>query len=177
MIVLAEILRVTKRSRLETHAREVGVALGDLDKAGTRDPIERKALLSCMLEYGKVFRGHSSFMNDATGRLVTLENVVGTMMESVTIASNLLDTDIQLGTVGAEEASALCGSTMDALDAILIDPALKNKMQLAAEGGGSKKMGEEEVEDASTMLGKVKIENRTVDVDSDGEGMEDFDVE
>ena len=42
--------------------------------------------------------------------------------------------------------------------------------------GASKKMGEEE-EDVNVMLGKVKIENRTMDVDSDGEGMEDFDVE
>ena len=185
MVVLSEILRVTKRSRIEIHASEIGVALGDLDKAGTRDPIERKALLSCMMEYGILFRGHKSFMNDATGRLVTLKNVVNTMMECVTIASNLLEIDIKLGTVGAEEASVLCGSAMDALDAILIDPALKKKMllqlQQREEGGeedegASKKMGEEE-EDVNVMLGKVKIENRTMDVDSDGEGMEDFDVE
>ena len=136
------------------------------------------------MEYGILFRGHKSFMNDATGRLVTLKNVVNTMMECDTIASNLLEIDIKLGTVGAEEASVLCASAMDALDAILIDPALKKKMllQQQREDGGeedegaSKKMGEEE-EDVNVMLGKVKIENRTMDVDSDGEGMEDFDVE
>jgi hypothetical protein len=174
LIVLCEILKVIKRARLETHAREIGMALGNIEKANTRDPVERRSLLLCMTEYGKMFCGHASFMNGSTGRLVTLNNTVQTMMQCVDISAKLLAHDIKLGTVGAKEAALLCDSAKQALSAVLIDPALKRQQE------ESKKTGEGSQEDrniVSSVLGSVKVDERTVDLDSDGEGMEDFDVE
>ena len=68
----------------------------------------------------------------------------------------------------------LCDSAKQALSAVLIDPALKRQQE------ESKKTGEGSQEDrniVSSVLGSVKVDERTVDLDSDGEGMEDFDVE
>ena len=173
---------VTKRSRIEAHARDIGMALGDVDKAGTRDSVERRSLLICMLEYGTMFEGRSSFMNHSTGRLVTLNNVVEQMMACVEISSKLLEQDVQVGTVGAEEAAGMCGSVMKRLKAIVVNPNLVLADQSNGGGGGgggsgsgSAKATQEIV--SSNVGGSVKVEHKTVDLDSDGEGMEDFDVE
>merc|ERR1711865_689726 len=130
------------------------------------DSTERKSLLLCMTEYGKMFKGHSSFMNGDTGRLVTLDGAVKSMTDCVEISTKLLKNDIEVGTVGAEEAALLCDGAMEALSAVLIDPALK-------------KIRDEEKENkiVSSSLGSVKVEKKTMDLDSDGEGMEDFDIE
>jgi hypothetical protein len=172
---------VTKRSRIEAHARDIGMALGDVDKAGPRDSVERRSLLICMLEYGTMFEGRSSFMNHSTGRLVTLNNVVEQMMACVEISSKLLEQDVQVGTVGAEEAAGMCGSVMKRLKAIVMNPNLVLADQSNGGGGGggsgsgSAKATQEIV--SSNVGGSVKVEHKTVDLDSDGEGMEDFDVE
>lgn len=188
LIVLSEILKVTKRSRMETHARSIGLALGDVDKANTRDPTERRSLLLCMLAYSELFRGHSSFMNG--GRLVNLKHVVDAMMECVTISLQLLVLDIKVGTVGAEETGGLCAGVMESLEAVVLDPALKNKMESlenleSRERGGPTKEGHKEDGDdgsssaiaSSSVGGSVTVDCKTMDLDSDGEGMEDFDVE
>ena len=124
-----------------------------------------------MTEYGKMFKGHSSFMNGDTGRLVTLDGAVKSMMDCVEISTKLLKNDIEVGTVGAEEAALLCDGAMEALSAVLIDPALKKIRD------EQKNTTEKENKIVSSSLGSVKVEKKTMDLDSDGEGMEDFDIE
>jgi hypothetical protein len=167
LIVLSEIINVTKRSRIQPHAREIGLALGDIEKAYTRDSVERRSLLECMLAYGNMFEGHCSFMNDSTGRLVTLTNVVRGMLDCVEISSKLLENDAKVGTVGAEEASGMCEGVMKSLKAVIMEEEEEMKVE-----------NEEENDIRSTTIGgSVKVAKKTTDLDSDGDGMEDFDVE
>ena len=70
---------------------------------------------------------------------------------------------------------------MKRLKAIVVNPNLVLADQSNGGGGGggsgsgSAKATQEIV--SSNVGGSVKVEHKTVDLDSDGEGMEDFDVE
>ena len=110
LVVLSEIVRGVKRQRLAPHAADIAACLGgDLDAAETRDALERSEYLKCARAFGDKFQGKAEFVNDKTGRLVSLRTGVGKLLECVERARMLGVKDAEVGTVGAAAAAELKG--------------------------------------------------------------------
>jgi hypothetical protein len=194
LVVLGEIVRGVKRKRLAPHAADIAACLGgDLDAAETRDASERREYLHCARAFGDKFQGKAEFVNDKTGRLVSLRTGVGRLLECVERARVLGLKDAEVGTVGAAAAAVLAEQAKEALLGVLMDPALRRKMEaekaglLAAarrRGGGEQQQQQQQEEEEAggkkTNLddagGELSVGKRTVDLDSDGDG-EEFEVD
>ena len=178
LVVLSEIVRGVKRQRLAPHAADIAACLGgDLDAAETRDALERSEYLKCARAFGDKFQGKAEFVNDKTGRLVSLRTGVGKLLECVERARMLGVKDAEVGTVGAAAAAELAEQAREALLGVLMDPALRRKMEAEKKGlFGAEEQGAGKKSSLDDAGESVRVGKRTVDLDSDGDG-EEFEVD
>ena len=99
------------------------------------------------------------------------------MLECVERARMLGVKDAEVGTVGAAAAAELAEQAREALLGVLMDPALRRKMEAEKKGlFGAEEQGAGKKSSLDDAGESVRVGKRTVDLDSDGDG-EEFEVD